>query len=85
MYCICVFLPQLSIVSEDNQIEYVKFAVWWAASAATSLLFYFRVHAVYKHSRPIRIMFTVLWIIIITSPTAILYTVYDPCKFTIYI
>lgn len=81
----CVFITELSIVKDDDQIEYTKFAVWWAASAATSLLFFFRVYAVYKHSRPIRILFSFLWIIIITSPAAIVYTVHDPCKCTIYI
>ncbi|KZP20644.1 hypothetical protein FIBSPDRAFT_1044688 [Athelia psychrophila] len=78
-YCMCVFITELSIVKDDDQIEYTKFAVWWAASAATSLLFFFRVYAVYKHSRPIRILFSFLWIIIITSPAAIVYTVHDPC------
>jgi len=80
VYLLCVFMTEIGIVLDTDQIEYAKFAVWWAATSATSLLFFFRIRAVYNHCRVIKYLFSVLWIIIVLSPTAILYTVDDPCK-----
>ncbi|KZP23253.1 hypothetical protein FIBSPDRAFT_853335 [Athelia psychrophila] len=79
-YCISLFLVKLTIIVDTEQIEILKFAIWWAASASTSLLFFFRVSAVYKHSRPIRFLFSLLWIIIIVSPTAIIYSLRTQCR-----
>lgn len=84
-YCISLFLVKLTIIVDTEQIEILKFAIWWAASASTSLLFFFRVSAVYKHSRPIRFLFSLLWIIIIVSPTAIIYSLRTQCESAIYL
>ncbi|KAF7981262.1 hypothetical protein HWV62_34147 [Athelia sp. TMB] len=79
-YCISIVITETNTAPDTAQLEYAKFALWWAASAATSLLFFFRVRAVYRHNRAVRALFIVLWVLILVSPTAILYTLYDPCE-----
>lgn len=80
VYCLCEFLIKLALVGDTESIEILQFAAWWAAGAATSLLFFFRVRAVFTHCKTIRVMFILLWIVIVVSPTAILYTLFDNCE-----
>ncbi|KAF7985072.1 hypothetical protein HWV62_8937 [Athelia sp. TMB] len=42
-------------------LDTVSFVAWWVSSALTSLLFFFRVLAVFKHSRTKKVAFSVLW------------------------
>ncbi|KAF7983835.1 hypothetical protein HWV62_19103 [Athelia sp. TMB] len=42
-------------------VSVVSSVVWWICSALTSLLFFFRVLAVFKHSRTKKVAFSVLW------------------------
>ncbi|KAF7985065.1 hypothetical protein HWV62_8923 [Athelia sp. TMB] len=45
----------------EEWLIYVNFIAWWICSAITSLLFFFRVLAVFKHSRTKKVLFSVSW------------------------
>ena len=42
-------------------VRIVSFVAWWFCGALTSLLFFFRVLAVFKHSRTKKVVFSLLW------------------------
>lgn len=82
VYCVCVFLTGLFLVAGNKPVEIAKLASSWTAVAATSMLFVIRVRAVYNDNKIIRALFSVLWFLVVTSQTAILYG-YHSCEFTI--
>ena len=45
-----------------NPVNMLSLVTWWAGSIFTSLLFFFRALAVFKHSRAKRIIFCFLWV-----------------------
>ena len=59
-------------------VNMVSFVAWWICSALTSLLFFFRVLAVFKHSRIKKIVFSVLWGLTGCATFPLLYTVTMP-------
>ncbi|KAF7983836.1 hypothetical protein HWV62_19105 [Athelia sp. TMB] len=59
---ISIFIGQPSMASGwVAPVSMVSLVTWWICGALTSLLFLFRVFAVFKHSRAKKVVFTALW------------------------
>ena len=56
----------------------VSFVAWWFCGALTSLLFFFRVLAVFKDSRTKKVVFSVLWGLTVCATIPLLYMVAVP-------
>ncbi|KZP04420.1 hypothetical protein FIBSPDRAFT_941013 [Athelia psychrophila] len=78
--CICNMLLGLGIERESALNDAVSLAFFWIAQASISLLFYFRICAVYKHSKTIRYAFFALWVLVTLSPATILLGPSSRCK-----
>lgn len=79
-YCIFACIEFIGIVPATIPVTIAKLVVWWMAEATTSLLFLFRVCAVYNHSRSARIFFFTLWMAVVLTPTVLLCDPGPSCK-----
>ncbi|KAF7983826.1 hypothetical protein HWV62_19085 [Athelia sp. TMB] len=59
-------------------VNLVSFIAWWICSVLTSLLFFFRVLAVFKHSRTKKVVFSVLWGLTGCVTLPLMYSVGEP-------
>ncbi|KAF7985071.1 hypothetical protein HWV62_8935 [Athelia sp. TMB] len=59
-------------------VDMVSFVAWWLCGALTSLLFVFRVLAVFKDSRTKKVAFSVLWGLTVCAIIPLLYSVTVP-------
>ncbi|KZP24242.1 hypothetical protein FIBSPDRAFT_857291 [Athelia psychrophila] len=78
----CIWAVLTSAGSVGTNIFTTTRVVWcirWASAASTSLLFFFRVRAVYCHSRPVVALFAVLWALILLTPIAGLFGLIHNC------
>ncbi|KZP07001.1 hypothetical protein FIBSPDRAFT_1044721 [Athelia psychrophila] len=78
-YIICEALLNTECVPFTLPMEHAKYAFWWISGAATSLLFFFRIRAVYNYSRSMKTLFVVLWISILATPTAFMWNPHINC------
>lgn len=74
-------LENMNVVLPTMPLEKGKFGMWWIAGSATSLLFYLRIRAIYRNSRPVWISFFILWIAISLCPIVMLFNPQPTCKF----
>lgn len=72
-FLICASLTNIGILLPGLLIEYAKVSLWWIASTTTSLLLFFRVCAVFAHSRTIKPLFCFLLLVIAITPATQLY------------
>ncbi|KZP26302.1 hypothetical protein FIBSPDRAFT_1040851 [Athelia psychrophila] len=63
-----------SLYSESFAI--IVYALWWISSSLTSLLFFFRVRAVFSRSPKTKFAFLVLWVLTTLAPIPLLWSLY---------
>ena len=68
------YLGNLDLGGWFVSVNLASFIAWWICSALTSLLFFFRVLAVFRHSRIKKTMFSVLWGLTGCATSPLLYT-----------
>lgn len=61
-------------------MTWVKFLLWWLSGSATSLLFLFRIMAVFYRSNLVKLGFTILWLSWLLSPVAVLFGSGHTCE-----
>ncbi|KAF7979765.1 hypothetical protein HWV62_40784 [Athelia sp. TMB] len=74
--CIEYVHPSISAVNMD----WAKFLLWWLSGTFTSLLFLFRIIAVYPRSKAVKYCFTLLWLCWLLAPVVILFGSGSSCK-----
>ncbi|KZP14027.1 hypothetical protein FIBSPDRAFT_868619 [Athelia psychrophila] len=70
--CICSTLVGLDLPFHAAQFQMSTLPFFWIAQSSTGLLFFFRIHAVYKHSKSVRFWFSAMWILITIAPSLML-------------
>ncbi|KZP20911.1 hypothetical protein FIBSPDRAFT_861052 [Athelia psychrophila] len=70
--CICSTLVNLDLPFHAAQFQTSILPFFWIAQASTGLLFFFRIHAVYTHSKSVRYGFFVIWMLATASPSLML-------------
>ncbi|KZP21897.1 hypothetical protein FIBSPDRAFT_1043841, partial [Athelia psychrophila] len=70
--CICSTLVGLDLPSNPAPFQKPALPFFWIAQSSTGLLFFFRIHAVYKHSKSIRFGFSVMWMLVTIAPSLML-------------
>ncbi|KZP13855.1 hypothetical protein FIBSPDRAFT_1049134 [Athelia psychrophila] len=60
--------------------ELPVYIFWWMSASATSLLFFFRVRAVFRDRRAMRWSFTGIWALILVAPVASLWSARLLCR-----
>ncbi|KZP20939.1 hypothetical protein FIBSPDRAFT_931955 [Athelia psychrophila] len=75
--CLCTVLAGLDIQFDPGKVEPWKiepfgFAFLWITQSSTGLLFFYRIRAVYQHSKSIRYGFFAMWMLVTVSPSLLL-------------
>lgn len=79
-YCVLECLQDVKTLSSTAPVEIATYAFWWTSVSATSLLFFFRIRAVYNHSRYVRGMFFALWVAVLVAPVALIFNPHLNCE-----
>ncbi|KZP20657.1 hypothetical protein FIBSPDRAFT_1044698 [Athelia psychrophila] len=67
-YCTWTALIGAGLVGSDiSRTSFVMWGMSWAAATSTSLLFFFRMRAVYSDSRPVMMVFAFAWALLILT------------------
>ncbi|KZP26304.1 hypothetical protein FIBSPDRAFT_351512 [Athelia psychrophila] len=56
----------------DDDVHITVYVLWWISGALTSLLFFFRVRAVFSRSPKAKLAFSVLWVFTALTPTPLM-------------
>ncbi|KZP20659.1 hypothetical protein FIBSPDRAFT_533166 [Athelia psychrophila] len=72
-YCVSECTRDFDPSIAPGGMTWVKFLLWWLSGSATSLLFLFRIMAVFYRSNLVKLGFTILWLSWLLSPVAVLF------------
>ncbi|KZP05360.1 hypothetical protein FIBSPDRAFT_967336 [Athelia psychrophila] len=67
--CLCSVLLGLDPHLYAGQVDLFSLVFFWATQSSTGLLFFFRIRAVYQHSRSVRYGFFAMWMVVTISPS----------------
>ena len=79
-YCIAECIEYVHPSISAANIDWAKFLLWWQSGTFTSLLFLFRIIAVYPRSKAIKYTFTFLWLCWLFSPVVVLFGSGSSCE-----
>ncbi|KZP20932.1 hypothetical protein FIBSPDRAFT_1044500 [Athelia psychrophila] len=66
--CICSVLLDLGLQTYTGHIKTSSLVLFWITQSSTGLLFFFRIRAVYRHSKSVIYGFFFMWMLVATSP-----------------
>ncbi|KZP26307.1 hypothetical protein FIBSPDRAFT_351655 [Athelia psychrophila] len=70
---ICSVVENTAPFLYTDNLQITLYALWWISGALTSLLFFFRVRAVFSRSAKAKLAFSVLWVLTALTPTPLLW------------
>ncbi|KZP20704.1 hypothetical protein FIBSPDRAFT_533844 [Athelia psychrophila] len=80
VYCIWTALTYAELVGSDiYTTSLVMWVISWVAATSTSLLFFFRMRAVYSGSRPVMTVFAFVWVLLILTPIIGVFRLVQKC------
>ncbi|KZP20920.1 hypothetical protein FIBSPDRAFT_931945 [Athelia psychrophila] len=70
--CVCSTVTGLDIPFHAAEIQNSTLPFFWITQSSTGLLFFFRIRAVYTHSKSVRYGFFVMWMLATAAPSLML-------------